>query len=186
MHRQDLLNKLAAYHPVDEADEDCLKRFIRFVENEPDCFERSLKIGHITGAAWLVDASRNKVLLTHHRKLGSWMQLGGHADGNSDTLAVAMQEALEESGIEELRPLSAGIFDLDIHPIPARPGEPEHLHYDVRFAVEVTGSEEYTVSHESFDLAWVDISGIEEYTREESMLRMARKWLRHPEYAAAD
>jgi 8-oxo-dGTP pyrophosphatase MutT (NUDIX family) len=115
------------------------------------------------------------VLLTHHRKLGRWLQLGGHSDGDPDTLGVAQTEASEESGLC-VRPLSEAVFDLDVHEIPARKGDPAHWHFDVRFALQVTGSEDFRVSGESLDLAWVPIDRLGEYTDEASMLRMARKW----------
>ncbi|MBN2323183.1 MAG: hypothetical protein JXQ30_05570 [Spirochaetes bacterium] len=63
-----------------------------------------------------------------------------------------------------------------MHPIPTRGNEPGHFHYDVRFAVTVTGSEDYTVSEESHGLAWVEVERLSDYTTEESMLRMGRKW----------
>jgi len=176
MHRQDLLQKLRAYAPIDEVDRLCVARFIAFVERRPDCFERSLAEGHVTGSAWIVDASGRRALLTHHRKLGKWLQLGGHADGDPDVLAVALREAYEESGIEGLVPVTSGIFDLDIHRIPARPGEPEHFHYDVRFALRAPAQARLVVSSESLDVAWVELDRLESLDTDESVLRMRRKW----------
>lgn len=152
------------------------ERMTGFVSAHADCFERSLSLGHVTGSAWLVNRRRTHVLLTHHRKLNKWLQLGGHADGDSDVLAVAMKEALEESGLPDIAPLSPDIFDLDIHEIPARKSEPAHFHYDVRFALRANASEQYVVSDESHDLAWIDIARIATVTSETSMLRMANKW----------
>jgi 8-oxo-dGTP pyrophosphatase MutT (NUDIX family) len=102
--------------------------------------------------------------------------LGGHADGDPDVLAVALKEAREESGLEDFEPLGGGIFDLDIHPIPARKDEPEHLHYDVRFVLRAMGPTAYTVSEESHDLRWVRLEEVVGLTEEESMMRMVRKW----------
>ena len=126
------------------------------------------------------------MLLTHHRKLDIWVQLGGHADGEADVASVARREGLEESGLGSLQLLDCapgeslqgpGIFDVDIHRIPARKSEPEHLHFDVRYAFQAGGLD-VRVSEESHDLAWVPIDGLDAVTREESMLRMARKWRR--------
>lgn len=180
MHREPLLHLLADYG-LRHADEiPVVERFRDFVQAHQRCFERDLWAGHVTGSAWLVNAARDAVLLTHHRKLGRWLQLGGHSDGNPDPLAVALMEAREESGLE-VAPLSMVAFDLDIHEIPARKQDPAHFHFDVRFALTVTGSEIFRVSPESLDLAWVPIERLADYTDEESMLRMARKW---PEFAA--
>ena len=126
MHRHSLRNLLHTYldsHP-DEAD--TARRVIDFVERNPDCFERSLEEGHITGSAWIVDSSGTNTLLTHHRKLGIWLQLGGHADGDSDVLSVAMTEAVEESGLTSLEIVCDEIFDLDVHGIPAREKTSQH------------------------------------------------------------
>ena len=175
MHRTPFLQALARYadrHPDEHA---CTSRYIDFVKGYADCFERSLEIGHITAAAWILDRAGDRVLLTHHRKLDRWLQLGGHVDGSPDVLAAASREACEESGIPSLEPVSAEIFDLDIHPIPARGEEPEHLHYDARFLFRATRCENFTVSDESHDLAWVPIGQLGEYTEEESIHRMAKK-----------
>jgi 8-oxo-dGTP pyrophosphatase MutT (NUDIX family) len=148
---------------------------IRFVEVHVDCAERSLQIGHLTGSTWIVDRERKRTLLTHHRKLNKWLQLGGHADGELDPLAVALREACEESGLKKLRVVDEAIFDVDRHLIPARKTEPDHWHYDIRFMIEADPDEPIVVSDESHDLAWIEIARMADYNAEESMLRMARK-----------
>jgi len=177
MQRKKLLTLLERYGKEHPEEEETVSRFVDFVSAHPDCFKRSLAEGHITGSAWMVDGNGTRVLLTHHAKMNKWVQLGGHTDGHHDVIEAALREAREESGIECIKPLSGDIFDIDVHPIPVRGEEPSHFHYDVRFAVTVTDSEDYTVSDESHDLAWVEIGKLSEYTAEESMLRMGRKWI---------
>lgn len=178
MHRQSLLNALAAYgerHPYEAA---TTQRFVEFVVGHEDCFQRTLEWpGHVTGSAWIVAPEGDAVLLTHHRKLDLWIQLGGHADGNPDVLDVALREGLEESGLPSLEPLDALLpFDIDIHTIPARKTEPVHEHFDVRYAFRAP-HRDFVVSEESHDLAWVPITELTEYTQDASVLRMADKWL---------
>lgn len=173
--RAPLIRKLARYRPIDEADFATAQRVIDFVSEHPNCFQRSLSDGHVTGSAWVVDESGRRVLLTHHRKLNLWLQLGGHADGDADPLQVALREAREESGISGISPASEKIFDLDIHPIAAHGADPAHVHYDIRFAFRAH-DDRFTVGEESYDLAWIDIDRIADRTREASMLRMAAKW----------
>lgn len=176
MHRNDLLAKLRNYR-IRWPDEIAMTdQLIQFTESNPDCFDRSLTVGHITGSAWLVNQAGTHVLLTHHKKLNMWLQLGGHADGNTDILDAARQEALEESGIQTLESVNTEIFDIDIHLIPERKSEPAHHHHDIRFVFRCLEDENYVVSDESHDLAWVEIQSLENYTNEESMLRMATKW----------
>jgi 8-oxo-dGTP pyrophosphatase MutT (NUDIX family) len=174
--RRILLDKLATYAPTTEREAACVQEFIRFVNAEPQCFERTLELGHITASAWILNPTRSKILLTHHRKLDKWLQPGGHADGNPDTLGVALREAQEESGIQDVRQLSSEIFDLDIHEIPATPTFPAHLHYDVRYVLQAAHTT-FVVSEESFDLAWANIKTLEQFTDDDSVVRMREKWL---------
>lgn len=151
--------------------------FEEFLATEPDAFARELAVGHFTGSAWLVSADGRRVLLTHHRKLGLWLQLGGHADGDSDLVRVALREAEEESGLSGLS-IEPEIFDLDRHRIPARGADPEHWHYDVRFVVRAGADEEFVVSQESHALAWREIAEVaNDAAADASVRRMAGKWV---------
>jgi 8-oxo-dGTP pyrophosphatase MutT (NUDIX family) len=173
--RATLLAQLTEYRQRHRDETPVVDRFVQLLATEPHCFRRDCWAGHITGSAWLVDTEGSHVLLTHHRKLGNWFQLGGHSDGDEDTLRVALREAQEESGLC-VTPVSACIFDIDVHEIPARRQDPAHFHFDVRFAMHTASGRTFRVSAESHDLAWVDIARIREFTREHSMLRMAHKW----------
>lgn len=182
MPRGELIEQLQHYasHHVGEAT--TVERVIELLAL-PRCFERDCwNPGHITGSAWVVNHSRGKVLLTHHRKLNRWLQLGGHADGDEDPLRVAIREGEEESGLA-LLPLSESIFDVDIHEIPARRADPAHLHFDIRFALIVRDSDAFVVGDESHALEWVAIDRLHDVTDEPSMLRMAHKWLREAQRA---
>ncbi|HEX7915044.1 NUDIX hydrolase [Rudaea sp.] len=151
--------------------------FSDFATAHADAAERSLVIGHLTGSAWLVSADGARVLLTHHRKLDRWLQLGGHADGDVDLARVALREAEEESGLRGLV-VEPGIFDLDRHEIPARGDEPAHWHYDVRHVVRALDGEDFVVGDESHALAWRDIAALaSDDTADASLRRMAAKWL---------
>src|SRR3989338_6271061 len=105
MHRQKILDLLRAYSPQNIQGESVKNHFIQFVNQNRLCFERSLETGHVTGSAWLVHPTEDKVLLHFHKKLQKWMQFGGHADGSSDFLNVAVREAEEESGILGVYPV---------------------------------------------------------------------------------
>lgn len=151
--------------------------FRAFALAHADCFERACAPGHFTGSAWLVDRSGRRSLLTQHRKLNRWLQPGGHADGDPDLARVALREAEEESGLAGLI-IEPEIYDLDRHAIPARGAEPEHFHYDARFVVRTTGSEDFAVGDESHALAWRDIASIAaDPSADESLRRMARRWV---------
>ena len=174
-HRNNLKKLIADYrlrfpHELKEID-----RLYEFVCHNSDCFSRDLLIGHITGSAWVIDDSGTRTLLTHHRKLNKWLQPGGHADGLSDVAEVAMKEAEEETGLKNLRLVAPAIFDIDIHSIPQRKNEPQHYHYDCRFLIQCESNDQYVISDESHDLAWVNMRELSDYTTEVSVTRLADK-----------
>jgi 8-oxo-dGTP pyrophosphatase MutT (NUDIX family) len=176
-----LLDALAAYRPADEREAQMLARIETFVRAADDPFSRAAYVpGHITGSAWIVGETRTHALLVHHRKLDRWLQPGGHAEGERDARAIARREAEEETGLTRLRDVQDGIYDVDVHVIPARAGEPEHAHYDIRFAFVADRSEPFTVSAESHALAWQPIAELDRDGVDESVRRLARKTARLP------
>lgn len=174
MHRQKILDLIDRYASRYTEESDHAKEIAEFVRGYENCFSRELTVGHVTGSAWILNKDASSALLTHHRKLDIWVQLGGHADGDSDVLGVAQREAHEESGIADLEVLSPEIFDIDIHEIPARKTEAAHLHYDCRFLLQAK-HDDYVVSDESHDLKWIPFERMTDYTTEESVLRMVEK-----------
>jgi 8-oxo-dGTP pyrophosphatase MutT (NUDIX family) len=171
----DTLADYARRHPDEAA---TVAQFAELARSEgADPYRRERLAGHFTASAWLVDADGRRALLTHHRKLGRWLQPGGHADGDRDLARAALREAEEESGLRDLV-AEPELFDLDRHWIPERGAEPGHWHYDVRFVVRATGSEDFVVGEESHDLAWRDIEAIaSDPASDASLRRMAGKWL---------
>jgi 8-oxo-dGTP pyrophosphatase MutT (NUDIX family) len=176
--RDRLLLELARYEPFDEREREMAERLRTFVASNPECFERTLASGHVTASAWVTDRERESVLLTHHRKLGRWLQLGGHADGEGDLRAVALREAREEAGIEAIVAALECIYDLDVHEIPAREGEPAHLHYDVRFSFYAERATEPKASEESHAVAWMALSDLPSLDADASVQRLAAKTAR--------
>lgn len=151
--------------------------FLALLDDPADPFVRERLAGHFTGSSWLVSRDGRRTLLTHHRKLGRWLQLGGHADGERDLARVALKEAEEESGLPGLALADAAIFDLDRHWIPERGAVPGHWHYDARYVVRAGADEAFAVSVESLALAWRPIEELlAEPDLDPSMRRMALKW----------
>ena len=151
-------------------------KMLNFFDNHDGCFEKDNLPGHFTGSAWVISPDKNKILMTHHKKLNMWLQLGGHADGEKDLKSVALKEAKEESGFNNFSILSEEIFDLDIHKIESMNEEPEHLHYDVRFLLEADPNEQnIIISEESHDVKWIHLDDVLEYNSEESISRMVKK-----------
>ena len=169
---KDLLDRYSALYPEEFQVAD---RFREFLGSGEALQGKGNTARHITASAWIVSPERSEVLLTHHAKLGIWVQLGGHTDVGEDWAEAAFREAGEESGLEKLRFISRNLFDLDIHRIPARTDTPAHDHYDLRFLIEADPSDPLVITDESKALSWVPLSDLGRYTEEESQRRMARK-----------
>jgi 8-oxo-dGTP pyrophosphatase MutT (NUDIX family) len=172
--RYNLYKLIQDYAITNPEESDMAGLFLEFISNNHDCFLRSNLKGHITGSSWIID-EQNRALLLHHRKLGIWVQPGGHSDGDCNTVAVSLREAHEETGLDDLSLISMHIYDLDIHTMPARGDEPEHQHYDVRFILKTQTPESIQVNHEANDLRWFRLNELDGLNLGESVTRMARK-----------
>ncbi len=159
-----------------DAEEAHRREMLALLDSTPLCFERSAFPAHFTGSALVVSADGARALLHHHRKLDRWLQFGGHCDGDEDVLRVAQREALEESGIEGLILASARPFDLDIHEIPARPAEPAHFHYDLRWMLIAPGDAAFAQSEESHELRWFTPAEALALPLDAGLQRLVGKW----------
>ena len=168
-------NLLEKYSPEIQEELAFKEQMLKFLHEKSDAFHRSCLEGHFTASALLLNKDMSKALLMHHTKLDKWFQLGGHCDGDSNVLAVALKEAQEESGIVKIEPVYRDIFDIDIHKIPKFNKDPEHLHFDIRFLLKVTSDETVIQNKESKELKWF---GKDETipTDNPSVLRLFNKW----------
>ena len=148
-------------------------QILEFIATHDDALHRSCLEGHLTGSALVVDAARERVLLMLHAKLGMWLQPGGHADGEGHLASVALTEAHEETGIDELR-IAPTVVDCDVHEIPERPGEPRHLHLDLRFVVVAPRGAVARPNHESQGLRWCTPREVDEIGTDSSLRRLAQ------------
>jgi 8-oxo-dGTP pyrophosphatase MutT (NUDIX family) len=175
----ELIALVRAHVPLDAREAAMRERVVALLERDgAAALVRSNLHAHITASAWIVDPQRTRAVLLHHRKLDRWLQLGGHVDGDADVRGAALREAREESGLRTLRSLDEAIYDIDVHVIPARAGEPEHEHHDLRFAFEADPREPLVHNEESHDVRWVALGELDAYAIDDSVRRLAAKTAR--------
>ncbi len=172
--RDALLDELAAYAEAyaGRAEEGRnAGKISSFLKAQAMAFSRSCLEGHITGSAFIVNPARNRSLFVSHKKLGRWLQPGGHCEEGETAFEAACREAREETGLEVSPLLGARLFDIDVHPIPAREGVPAHLHYDLRYLFMAEEGGE-TASEESHAVSWLGF--------DEAMARNTEASIRRP------
>jgi 8-oxo-dGTP pyrophosphatase MutT (NUDIX family) len=168
------LHKYGSKHPSERVN---VQACMRLLEDSPECFMRDAFPGHFTASAWTINQACDSTILVLHRKLGKWVQPGGHADGEQNLYLAARRELDEETGVAAKPCQGDDIFDVDIHCIPAAGGEGSHHHYDIRFLFFVHELSPLRVSDESRDIRWISFDDLEQYTAEQSILRMRTKCL---------
>ncbi|MEV8525985.1 MULTISPECIES: NUDIX hydrolase [unclassified Streptomyces] len=161
---EDAILVLKAY----EAQPELRQTYLDHLSAHPDGMWKACEAGHLTASALVVDRERGRVLLTLHKKLNMWLQMGGHCELEDTSLTVAaLREAREESGIAGLTLLAGGPVRLDRHAIPA----PCHWHLDVQYAALAPAGAVEAISDESLDLRWFDYDEVAKVA-DESVVRL--------------
>ena len=170
---------LSGYQAANSTEAGFVERMLELTRSEGAGDRSHFAPGHFTASAFVLSPDRQELVLIYHKKLGIWVQPGGHVEPtDEDLIGAARREVLEEVGLSDLEPLSKPgqslLFDVDIHLIPARKADPAHEHFDVRFAF-VSKSRELVLSEEVADLRWVPLSDVEQMGSDESVLRAVHK-----------
>jgi 8-oxo-dGTP pyrophosphatase MutT (NUDIX family) len=166
---------LEQYTPSDGRESAFLERMIELTQHPAPFARTSFHPGHFTASAFVLTPERDALLLVFHKKLKRWLQPGGHIEDADETLVdAARREVHEETGIEVVASLSVGLFDIDVHPIPAFGAELAHEHFDLRVEF-IASHREIEQSHEVEGARWVPIGEVPDVTTDESVMRAVRK-----------
>lgn len=171
--REKLILELEEYCPFNEQEARDRETILKLLRNTPDIFERSNSVAHMTASAWVVNHDRTKVLMAYHNIYDSWSWLGGHADGETNLEQVALREVREESGVENVRPVSDDIFSVEVLTVDGHEKRGayvgSHLHLNLTWLVEADESEPLrNAEGENSDVAW--------FTPEEVFRRSTEPW----------
>ena len=169
----ELLEQIETYHPWNEQEEKDKVLILDWIKNNVDAFSRDNKVAHMTASAWVVNRERDKVLMLYHNIYHSWSWLGGHADGETDLLSVALREVKEEAGISKVRPVSEGIFSLESLTVDGHEKNgvyvSSHLHLNVTYLMEADPEEKVSIKED-------ENSGVAWFAPEEALERSTESW----------
>ena len=162
------------YKPCNEQEEKDKELMLKYINTFDDVLTRNNEMCHFTASNWIVNKDRTKVLMVYHNIYKSWAWTGGHADGDSDLIHVALKEANEETGLTNLKVISDGIFSLQILTVDShiKRGNfvASHLHLDCCFLVEADENEKLRIKDdENSGVKWVDNNKAVELTNEVKM-----------------
>lgn len=173
MNRQELMETIKAYQPFNEQEKMDKALILNWIETQENAFSRDNTVAHMTASAWVVNKDRSKVLMVYHNIYNSWSWLGGHADGETDLLAVAIREVKEEAGISNVRPVSEEIFSLESLTVDGHVKRgsyvSSHLHLNVTYLLEADSEEHVSVKED-------ENSGVAWFTLEEALKKSTEPW----------
>ena len=154
--RDSVIDALICWRAPDYAQDTLREAVLAFVLARPDACRRECEPGHITASTLVFDAAGTRALLTLHPRVGRWIQLGGHCeDADSDIVAAARREAVEESGIGGLE-ITPKLAAIHVHPVTCSLGVPTR-HLDLQFVARSPVGAQIRCSDESLDLRWWDV-----------------------------
>ena len=167
----DLIQQITAYVPVNEQEAADNTLLLRWLQSGEDIYTRSNQTAHLTASAWVVSPDRTQVLMAFHKIYNSWAWLGGHADGARDLMAVAKREALEESGLKDVKLLTSEIISLEILTVDGHEKHgayvPSHLHLNVTYLFEADPNAPLRVKpDENSGVAWIRMDEINQKSNE--------------------
>ena len=168
-----IVKDIEKYRPCNEQERHDQALILDFLNRNEDAFLRSNRLAHMTASAWIVNPARTKTLMVYHKLYDSWSWTGGHADGETDLLAVALKEAREETGIVHVRPVSGEIFSLEVLTVDGHEKRGEyvssHLHLNVTYLLEAEESDTLRICKE-------ENSGVAWFALEEALKASTEPW----------
>ncbi len=179
MNKEGIVREIKEYFPVNEQEMKDKELILRWIQENEDAFLRTNAIGHVTVSAWVVNKEHDKVLMVYHNIYDSWSWLGGHADGETDLLSVALREVKEEAGVMNIKPISSDILSLEVLTVDGHEKKGEyvssHLHFNVTCLLEGDSDEAVVVKpDENSAVSWFDF--------EEAIEKSSEPWFRERIY----
>jgi 8-oxo-dGTP pyrophosphatase MutT (NUDIX family) len=168
------IKDIIAFKPLTEQEEVDQKLIVDFIKKNDNSLTRDNKVAHVSSSGFILNKRMDKALMVYHKIYRSWSWTGGHADGESNLLKVALEEAKEETGIENVKPLTEKIVTLDVLPVPShfKHGKfvSAHLHLSIAFVLIADDTDRLIVKEdENSGVKWMKIKDIDKEVNELDM-----------------
>lgn len=178
--REKLISSVENYIPFNEQEEKDRTTLLTLLKEKEDLFRRENAVCHMSASAWTVNRDLSRVLMAYHNIYRSFSWLGGHADGDTDLLSVALREVCEESGIQNVHPLHPDIFSLEILTVDGHEKRgrfvASHLHLNVTYLVCADETETLHIKPD-------ENSAVRWFTPAEALDACTEEWMRERIYS---
>lgn len=175
MELTELIGTIEKFKPLNEQEKVDQAFILHELKTNPFVFLRSSLAVHVSASAWVVNETRDKVLMIYHNIYDTWVWLGGHADGDPDLLQVALKEVQEESGLTKIRPVITDIFSLEVLTVDGHEKNghyvSSHLHLNVTYLIEADEEEEVQIKPD-------ENSGVAWFPLEEALVVSSEEWFK--------
>lgn len=174
------IKSIEEFKPTNEQERKDKELILNYIKNNDDVLYRSNEYAHMTSSSLIFNKSLDKILMVHHNIYNTWSWTGGHSDGETDLLQTALREAKEETGVEDIYPISENLITLDILPVipHIKKGKfvSAHLHFTASYAFIADENSRLTVKEdENSGIRWVKINELEKYSNELYLIGIYRK-----------
>lgn len=178
--KMELQSVVEAYVPTCEQERVDRQLILNYINLFDDIVTRNNEMVHLTASAFVLNETRDKVLMIYHNIYQSWCWPGGHADGEYDGLAIAIKEVKEETGVENITVLDPTIFALDLLPVISHIKRgtfvASHVHISFAYLLEVSEEEILKINKdENSNVGWLPLSDFLDMVKEEHMKPMYQK-----------
>jgi 8-oxo-dGTP pyrophosphatase MutT (NUDIX family) len=175
------IQDIKKYIPYNEEEAQDKKVALLSIDQFDNLLTRENPLIHVTSSGYILNNDGTKVLMIHHNIYKTWCWTGGHADGDEDLLHVAIKEAKEETGVENIRAVTPEILSLDILEVIGhfKRGKyvSAHLHLSIAYLLEADEAEELKVKEdENSGVKWLPINEIHKYSNEPNMIKLYKKF----------
>lgn len=185
------IDEITAYKPVNEQEAAEKRVILQYIKDYPhNILLRENELGHLTSSGFIMNKTLDKVLMVHHNIYQTWAWTGGHADGDDDLLYVALKEAREETGVQNIEPLMPEMASLDILPVwgHVKKGAyvPTHMHLSVAYILIADENEQLHINEaENSGVKWLTLDEIATHCNEPQIVEIYKKLIKKAHQHAA-
>jgi 8-oxo-dGTP pyrophosphatase MutT (NUDIX family) len=176
------IDQITAFRPGCSQEVSDRELILGLCRDHSDILTRGNLVCHVTSSGLILNETLDKILMVHHNIYKTWTWTGGHADGETDLEAIALREAMEETGVGGASLFLKEMASLDVIPVfgHVKNGSyvSAHLHLNAAYVLQVSEGEKLTVrADENSGVEWAPLGEVAARSGEPELIRIFGKML---------